>query len=96
MTAALKLNLVSQEAEPLSSKPRLGEKRPQPRLVWENPKLSAGTHKEKSKARLGVVSGQSLYAYVENNPINFMIHLVYSPAFLRAHQGLYEMNFITK
>jgi len=58
MSAALKLDL---ETEPLSRKLPLGEKRPKLRLVWENPKLSAGTHKEKSKAKLNLVSGQTLY-----------------------------------
>jgi len=72
MTAALKLNLVSQEAELLSSKPHLGEKRPKLSLVWENPRLSTGTHKEKSKARLRVVSGQSLYSYVYGNPLKWV------------------------
>lgn len=60
------------EAVPLSRKPPLGENRPRPQLVWENPKLSAGTHREKSKAKLSLVSGQTLYTYVMNNPISFL------------------------
>ena len=68
MSAALKL---IQTPGDLSEKPLLGEKRPKPRLVWENQRLSAGTPKEKSKARLRVVSGQSVYAYVGGNPVNY-------------------------
>lgn len=68
MSAALKLN---QGSENLSRKPPLGENRPRLKLVWENPKLSADDDRKKSKAKLSLVSGQTLYAYVLNNPINF-------------------------
>ncbi len=68
MSAALKLN---QGSENLSQKPPLGENRPRPVLVWENQQLSADGHREKSKAKLSLVSGQTLYGYVFNNPINF-------------------------
>ncbi len=60
MSAALKL---IQEPEDLSEKPLLGEKRPKPRLVWENPRLSAGTHKGKSKVKPDASYGRVLYNY---------------------------------
>ena len=66
MSAALKLN---QGSENLSQKPPLGENRPRPVLVWENQQLSADGHREKSKAKLSLVSGQTLYGYVEGNPL---------------------------
>lgn len=68
MSTAYEYNL---EDADLSQKPPLGENRPTPKLVCENPKLSAETHREKSEAKLSLVSGQILYAYVNNNPINF-------------------------
>jgi len=61
MSAALKLN---PETENLSRKPLLGEKRPRPRLVWENLKLSAGTHKKKPKAKPAASYGRVLYNYL--------------------------------
>ena len=54
MSAALALELA-----PLSEKPRLGKKVAKPRLVWENPALSAGKHKGNSK-----VKGRSSYGRV--------------------------------
>ena len=60
MSAALKLNL---ETENLSRKPPLGEKRPRLRLVWENPKLSCGTQKEKPEVRPEPSYGRVLYNY---------------------------------
>jgi RHS repeat-associated protein len=60
MSAALKLN---QEDQQLSRKPPLGENRPTLRLVWENPKLTHGTHKEKSEARPDASYGRVLYNY---------------------------------
>lgn len=60
MTAAYSLD---RETEPLSRKPPLGEKRPRLRLVWDNPKLTAGTHKEKSEVRLAASYGRVLYNY---------------------------------
>jgi RHS repeat-associated protein len=60
MTAAYSLD---RENEPLSQKPPLGEKRPRLRLVWENPALSAGTHKEKSEAKPDSSYGRVLYNY---------------------------------
>jgi len=60
MSAALKLNT---EEEKLSQKPPLGEKRPRPRLVWVNPKLSDGSQKAKSKAKPGASYGRVLYNY---------------------------------
>ncbi|MCP4128147.1 MAG: RHS repeat-associated core domain-containing protein, partial [Gammaproteobacteria bacterium] len=58
MSAALKLDL---EVEELSQKPRLGQKRPKPRLVWENPKLSHGTQKEKPKVKPNASYGRLVY-----------------------------------
>jgi len=69
MSAALKLN---QGSKNLSQKPPLGENRPTLRLVWKNPKLSADSDREKSEARLSLVSGQTLYTYVANNPVNWV------------------------
>jgi RHS repeat-associated protein len=40
-------------------KPRIGQKRPKLRLVWENPRLSAGTHKEKPLLSLRSTSGET-------------------------------------
>jgi len=60
MPAALKLD---PETEKLSQKPPLGEKRQRPRLVWENPELTASTHKEKSKARPDASYGRVHYNY---------------------------------
>jgi len=60
MSAALKLNL---DDAKLSEKPRLGEKVQKLRLVWENPKLSGGTHKEKSKAKPRSSYGREHYNY---------------------------------
>ena len=60
MSAALKLNM---EAEQLSQKPPLGEKRPKLRLVWENPKLSHGTQKEKPEVKPEPSYGRVLYNY---------------------------------
>ncbi len=60
MSAALKLNL---EDEKLSQKPPLGEKRLKLKLVWENPKLSAGTQKEKTKVKPNSSYGRVLYNY---------------------------------
>lgn len=47
----------------LTEKPPLGEKRPRLRLVWENPKLSHGTQKEKSKPRPEPSYGRVHYNY---------------------------------
>jgi len=66
------MDILNTDASPLSEKPRLGKNRPGPVLVWKNPKLSADVHREKSKARLSIVSGQTLYAYVLGNPINWI------------------------
>jgi RHS repeat-associated protein len=60
MSAALKLNM---EAEQLSQKPPLGEKVAKPRLVWENPNLTAGTQKEKRKVKANSSYGRVLYNY---------------------------------
>lgn len=60
MSAALKLNL---EDEKLSRKPPLGEKRPRPRLVWENPNLTAGTQKEKPEVKPEPSYGRVHYNY---------------------------------
>lgn len=60
MSAVLKLN---PETEKLSRKPPLGEKVARPRLVWENPNLSAGTHKEKPKVKPDASYGRVLYNY---------------------------------
>lgn len=68
MTTALAHNL---DCEHLSQNPPLGKNRPNLKLVWENPNVSAGMHREKSEVRLRLVSGQSLYAYVLGNPVNF-------------------------
>lgn len=40
-------------------KPHIGEKWPKPRLVWENPRLSDGTHKEKPLLPLRSTSGET-------------------------------------
>ena len=60
MSAALKLNL---ESKQLSRKSPLGEKRPRLRLVWENPKLTADSHKEKSEVKPDSSYGRVLYNY---------------------------------
>ncbi len=60
MSTALKLY---QEDEKLSRKPPLGEKMAKPRLVWENPNLSHGTHKEKPKVKPESSYGRVLYNY---------------------------------
>ncbi len=60
MSAALKFNM---EAEQLSQKPHIGEKWPKPRLVWENPELSAGMHKEKPKVKPEASYGRLVYNY---------------------------------
>ena len=65
-------DILHTEAAPLSRKPPLGENRPRPLLVWENPQLTAGAHREKSKAKLSIVSGQTLYAYVLGNPVFYI------------------------
>ena len=65
MSAALKLSSISGQAKKLSQKSPLGKKTPKPVLVWKNPKLSDGMHKEKSKAKLMCVSGGSIYPYVD-------------------------------
>ena len=60
MFATLKHNV---ETDPLSRKPPLGEKRPTLRLVWENPALSAGTHKEESTVKPDASYGRVLDNY---------------------------------
>ena len=63
MSAALKLKPNDWDPAKLSEKPPLGQKRPKPRLVWDNPKLSPRLQKEnhnpKSRSSYGrVVPGQ--------------------------------------
>lgn len=60
MSAARKLNT---DAVQLSQKPPLGEKRPRLKLVWENPKLSDGSQKAKSKSKPDSSYGRVLYNY---------------------------------
>ena len=60
MSAALKRDLEDQK---LSRKAPLGEKRPKPRLAWENPGLSHGTQKEKPEVSPGSSYGRVLYNY---------------------------------
>lgn len=63
MSAALKLQPPLPESGQLSQKPPLGEKRPKPRLVWENPRLSDGCVREKSKLKARASYGRVLYNY---------------------------------
>ena len=70
MIAAFKLDPVAQATEKLSQKPPLGEKRPKLRLVWENPRLSAGSHKEKPEAKPGASYGR----------VHYNMHRTYDPA----------------
>ncbi len=78
MGAALKLDPPLNASIPLSEKPPLGSKRFKPKLVWVNPNLTHGTHKEKSKAKLRCVSGVR-YKYIDpdgNLPIVVIVPLV--------------------
>jgi RHS repeat-associated protein len=66
MSAVLKL---VPETEKLSQKPPLGEKRSKLQLVWENPKISAGTQKGKSEVKPNSSYGRVLYNYFRDyNP----------------------------
>ncbi|MCU7850444.1 MAG: hypothetical protein KZQ89_21190, partial [Candidatus Thiodiazotropha sp. (ex Lucinoma kastoroae)] len=60
MSAALKFNM---EAEQLSEKPHIGKKVAKLRLVWENPELSAGTHREKPEVKPEPSYGRLVYNY---------------------------------
>jgi RHS repeat-associated protein len=60
MSAALKL---VPETEELSQKLPLGEKRPKPQLVWDNPKLTDRTQKGKSDVKPDSSYGRVLYNY---------------------------------
>ncbi len=68
MSAALKLIPISDQAEKLSQKPPLGQKRCKPVLAWKNPKLSPGMHREKPKAKLMCVSGGNIYYNSDVDP----------------------------
>ena len=83
MSAALKIIPTSDDAEKLSQNSRLGKKLCKPVLVWKNPALSLGMHKEKPKAKLRCMSGgKYLFLYTDpdgkriyrHNPTNPTLH----------------------
>ncbi len=60
------------ELNQLTEKPPLGKNRSHLELVWKNPELSHGKHREKSEVELKLVSGLTLYAYVGGNPLSWV------------------------
>jgi len=61
MAAALKLETNDWQSEKLSQKVHIGKKVAKLRLVWENPRLSGGKHKGKSKVKADASYGRVLY-----------------------------------
>ncbi len=63
MNTALQMEPHLDQPTELSQKPRPGKKPPALKLVWQNPAVSVGKHREKSGVELRCVSGRLLYNY---------------------------------
>ncbi len=61
MSAALAINYDYFAEQKLSAKPPIGQKPAKPRLVWKNPKLSAGRQKENYDVKANGSYGRVLY-----------------------------------
>ncbi|MCP4764751.1 MAG: hypothetical protein GY875_00610 [Gammaproteobacteria bacterium] len=73
MEAALKLIPLASGITQLSSKPRLGKNRKHLKLVWENPGLNAGKHREKSDVKPNCVSEQIVPDYMVKGTTTYRI-----------------------
>ncbi|VAX09945.1 hypothetical protein MNBD_GAMMA26-1905 [hydrothermal vent metagenome] len=91
MSAALKL---IQEPEDISEKPLLGKKWPKPRLVWENPKISDGTHKEKPKVKPDASYGRVHYNYFRTYDPATGRYITSDPIGLRGGMNTYAKIWI--